>query len=73
MGGVFNGNRFFNGSNRQVNYMARIRKIFDNEKLAVGASVQLGKQILPPGVPVNNNERLFGLDFQSVSARAAST
>jgi hypothetical protein len=47
--GAFNGNRFFNDSNRQVNYMARIRKIFDKEKLTVGASVQLGKQLLPPG------------------------
>jgi hypothetical protein len=27
--GAFNGNRFFNDSNRQVNYMARIRKIFN--------------------------------------------
>ena len=41
--GAFNGNRFFNDSNRQVNYMARVRKIFDKDKLAVGASVQLGK------------------------------
>ena len=48
--GAFNGNRFFNDSNRQVNYMARIRKIFDKDKLAVGASVQLGKQLLPTGV-----------------------
>ena len=67
--GAFNGNRFFNDSNRQVNYMARIRKIFDKDKLAVGASVQLGKQVLPPGVPGNDNERLFGLDFQFTTGR----
>jgi Phosphate-selective porin O and P len=67
--GAFNGNRFFNDSNRQVNYMARIRKIFDKKKLAVGASVQLGKQILPPGVSGNDNERLFGLDFQFATGR----
>jgi hypothetical protein len=67
--GAFNGNRFFNDSNRQVNYMARIRKIFDKEKLAVGASVQLGKQLLPPGVSGNDNERLFGLDFQFAAGR----
>jgi hypothetical protein len=67
--GAFNGNCFFNDSNRQVNYMARIRKIFDKEKLAVGASVQLGKQLLPPGVSGNDNERLFGLDFQFVTGR----
>jgi hypothetical protein len=67
--GAFNGNRFFNDSNRQVNYMARIRKIFDKEKLAVGASVQPGKQLLPPGVSGNDNERLFGLDFQFATGR----
>jgi hypothetical protein len=66
--GAFNGNRFFNDSNRQVNYMARIRKSF-NKKLAVGASVQLGKQLLPPGVSGNDNERLFGLDFQFATGR----
>jgi len=67
--GAFNGNRFFNDSNRQVNYMARIRKIFDKEKLAVGASVQLGKQPLPLGISGNDNERLFGVDFQFTSGR----
>ena len=67
--GAFNGNRFFNDSNRQVNYMARIRKIFDKEKFAVGASVQLGKQLLPPGVTGNDNERLFGVDFQFATGR----
>ena len=67
--GAFNGNRFFNDSNRQVNYMARIRKIFDKEKMAVGASVQLGKQLLPPGVVGNDNERIFGVDFQYATGR----
>ena len=67
--GAFNGNRFFNDSNRQVNYMARIRKIFDKEKLAVGASVQLGKQPLPLGISGNDNERLFGVDFQFTMGR----
>jgi hypothetical protein len=67
--GAFNGNRFFNDSNRQVNYMARIRKIFDKDKLAVGASVQLGKQLLPSGISGNDNERLFGIDFQFASGR----
>ena len=67
--GAFNGNRFFNDSNRQVNYMARIRKIFDKEKLAVGASVQMGKQPLPPGVSGSDNERLIGFDFQYATGR----
>ena len=67
--GAFNGNRFFNDSNRQVNYMARVRKIFNKERLAVGASVQVGKQLLPPGISGNDNERLFGLDFQFTTGR----
>jgi len=67
--GAFNGNRFFNDSNRQVNYMARIRKIFDKERLALGASVQLGKQLLPSGVSGTDNERLFGLDVQFTTGR----
>jgi hypothetical protein len=67
--GAFNGNRFFNDSNRQVNYMARIRKVFDKEKLAVGASVQLGKQPLPLGAAGNDNEQVFGFDFQYATGR----
>jgi hypothetical protein len=51
-----------------VNYMGRIRKTF-NKKLAVGASVQLGKQLLPSGISGNDNERLFGLDFQFTTGR----
>ncbi len=66
--GAFNGNRFFNDSNRQVNYMGRIRTIV-NKNFALGASVQLGKQLLPPGVSGNDNERLFGLDFQFATGR----
>jgi hypothetical protein len=67
--GAFNGNRFFNDNNRLVNYMARIRKIVAKDKLAVGASVQLGKQLLPSGVAGNDNERVFGLDFQFANGR----
>jgi phosphate-selective porin len=66
--GVFNGNRFFNDNNRQVNYLARVRKLFD-KRLAVGASMQLGKQLLRPGVSGNDNERIFGLDFQFAAGR----
>jgi Phosphate-selective porin O and P len=66
--GVFNGNRFFNDNNRQVNYLARVRKLFD-KKLAVGASMEIGKQLLPPGISGNDNERIFGLDFQFAVGR----
>ncbi len=45
--GVLNGNRFFVDNNRQLNYNLRFRKVFSSVPLAVGASVQLGKQLLP--------------------------
>jgi hypothetical protein len=48
--------------------MGRIRKTL-NKKLAVGVSAQLGKQLLPPGVSGNDNERLVGLDFQFTTGR----
>ena len=62
--GAFNGNRFFNDSNRQLNYDLRIRKVFDRLPVAIGASVQLGRQLLPEGVTGNNRENLLGADIQ---------
>jgi len=67
--GAFNGNRFFADNNRQMNYVLRVRKLFDRPKLAVGFSAQRGKQILPPGVSGNNDENLIGMDFQYVIGR----
>jgi len=68
-GGVFNGNRFFNDSNRQVNYNFRVRKVMDSVPVAIGASAQLGKQLLPPGLDRNNNENVYGVDLQFVIGR----
>ena len=62
--GAFNGNRFFSDNNRQLNYDLRIRKVFDRVPLAIGASVQLGRQILPEGTSGNNRENLYGADMQ---------
>jgi hypothetical protein len=62
--GVFNGNRFFTDSNRQLNYNLRIRKVFEGRSLAVGASVQLGRQLLPEGTNGNDRENLYGADMQ---------
>ena len=62
--GAFNGNRFFKDSNRQLNYDLRIRKVFNSIPLALGASVQLGRQLLPPGLSGNNREHLYGTDMQ---------
>lgn len=62
--GAFNGNRFFTDNNRQSNYLARLRKVFTRQRLAIGLSAQAGKQLLPPGTSSNNNENLFGFDLQ---------
>lgn len=61
--GAFNGNRFFTDNNRQLNFLARTRKVFE-PRLALGFSMQLGKQLLPPGVSGNNDENILGVDFQ---------
>jgi hypothetical protein len=61
--GAFNGNRFFTDNNRQLNYLARVRKIFAR-RIAVGLSAQKGKQVLPAGHSGNNDENIFGVDFQ---------
>lgn len=67
--GAFNGNRFFADNNRQMNYLLRVRKLFDRPKLAVGFSAQRGKQILPPGASGNGDENLIGMDVQYVIGR----
>jgi hypothetical protein len=67
--GAFNRNRFFVDNNRQLNYDIRIRKVFNTAPLAVGASVQLGHQLLPAGVGGDNRENLYGADVQWVWRR----
>ena len=67
--GVFNGNRFFNDNNSELNYNFRVRKVFYSLPLAVGASLQLGTQILPPGVAGNDDENAYGIDVQYVVGR----
>jgi hypothetical protein len=67
--GLFNGNRFFNDNNGELNYNLRVRKVFDSLPLAIGASAQLGTQILPPGVSGNDNEDIYGVDVQYVVGR----
>lgn len=67
--GVFNGNRFFIDSNRQLNYNFRLRKHFESINLVAGVSAQLGTQLLPPGLRGNNNEHAFGADFQYALGR----
>lgn len=67
--GAFNGNRFFTDNNRQMNYIARVRKVFDQPRLAMGLSVQAGSQILPEGLSGSNDENIIGLDLQYAFGR----
>jgi hypothetical protein len=67
--GAFNGNRFFTDNNRQMNYVARMRKVFDRPRLAMGLSVQAGSQILPEGLGGSNDENIIGLDLQYAVGR----
>lgn len=67
--GTVNGNRFFNDNNRQLNYLFRVRHINERIGLAVGASVQLGTQLLASGATGNNDERRYGLDVQYAAGR----
>jgi hypothetical protein len=62
--GAFNGNRFFQDNNRQLNYNLRARKVFESIPLAAGVSAQLGRQILPSGVTGTTRENAFGMDVQ---------
>jgi hypothetical protein len=67
--GVFNGNRFFDDNNRQVNYNLRVRKVLDSIPVAIGASAQFGQQLLPSEVTGTNNENVYGADIQFVLGR----
>jgi len=67
--GIFNGNRFFNDNNKELNYNFRVRKVFDSLPLAIGASVQLGTQVAPPGIAGDADEDVYGVDMQYVVGR----
>ena len=67
--GAFNGNRFFTDNNRQMNLVARVRKLFNRSRAGIGFSVQLGRQLLPEGSSGNNDENLIGLDLQYAVGR----
>jgi hypothetical protein len=67
--GVFNGNRFFDDSNDELNFNFRARKVFASLPLAVGVSAQRGTQLLPPGVTGSSDENIYGMDIQYVLGR----
>jgi hypothetical protein len=66
-GAVLNGNRFFNDNNGGVNVNLRVRKVF--ESFAIGASLQSGSQLLPPGTVASDRATVYGMDAQWVFGR----
>ncbi|MEW6736643.1 MAG: porin [Acidobacteriota bacterium] len=66
---ALNGNRFFADNNRQLNYIVRARKLFVQPHLAIGFSMQQGKQNLPPGLFSINDEDIYGIDLQYAVGR----
>jgi hypothetical protein len=68
-GGVFNGNRFFDDDNDDLNVNLRVRKVFPLRPFAIGASWESGKQLLPPGVVQGDRSTLYGVDAQWVLGR----
>jgi hypothetical protein len=66
-GAVLNGNRFFNDDNSGVNVNLRVRKLF--ESFAIGASLQSGSQLLPPGTVGSDHATVYGVDAQWVFGR----
>ena len=60
---VLNGNRFWNDNNDRLDTVLRIRRLIPQRQLAVGASLQIGSQIVPSASD-RGNVRIVGLDAQ---------
>ena len=61
---VLNGNRFWNDNNDRLDTVLRIRRLMPTIRLAVGASAQIGSQVVPSPETDRGNVRLIGLDAQ---------
>lgn len=67
---VVNGNRFWNDNDDRLDVIARVRRQWPRG-LAIGASLQVGSQLVPPGVTDDGDVLLTGLDAQWVIHRVA--
>ena len=67
--GVFNGNRFFDDNNDDLNVNLRVRKVFPARPFAIGASWESGHQLLPPGFETGDRSTVYGVDAQWVFGR----
>jgi phosphate-selective porin len=68
-GGVFNGNRFFDDNNDDLNVNLRLRKSFSERPFAIGVSLQTGKQVMPPDAASSARATVYGVDAQWVLGR----
>ena len=61
---LLNGNRFFADNDGRLDTVLRIRTRVPGSNVAVGASAQIGSQIVPPGSPASRDVHLLGVDAQ---------
>lgn len=66
---VLNGNRFFNDNDDRLDTLIRVRRLVPKAGLAVGASLQLGSQIVPPGMEGGEDVHIVGIDAQYSNGR----
>ncbi|MES1256365.1 MAG: porin, partial [Acidobacteriota bacterium] len=66
---VLNGNRFFNDNDGKLDTVLRVRRFLPAQHAAIGASVQLGSQIVPEAFAGETRVRLVGLDGQWAVSR----
>ena len=66
---VLNGNRFFADNDGRLDTVVRVRTRFPLANLAIGASAQLGSQIVPPASDASRDVRLAGVDAQFAVGR----
>ena len=66
---VLNGNRFFNDNNDRLDTVIRIRRLMPSAGLTIGASAQIGSQLVPAPMVDSGDVRILGLDAQYVIAR----
>jgi hypothetical protein len=62
---VLNGNRFFADRDGHLDALFRLRRVFPSLRFAAGVSLQVGKQLLPPGdTSGDDGVTIVGADMQ---------
>lgn len=61
---LLNGNRFWDDNDGRFDLVLRVRQALARRRFALGASTQVGSQLVPPGVVASTRVRIAGLDAQ---------